>query len=153
MVSLKISCSISSVILKPLKLPERKREEEGGSSFPVWCLSGIFHWPVTQCAVIASRTHQAGRGALCAGYRAPFTGCCIPASSLTQEPVMTKWSTRINGGCLDPFMVLISSIRTLCAFALRAVVCICAFYFFWWKACEYVDAVWLTPEQKQVSVP
>lgn len=91
MVSLKISSFISSAILKPLILPER--EEKGGSSFPVWCLSDIFHWPVTQWAVIASRTHRAGRGIPSIGHRAPLSECCIAASLLSQESEVTKKKT------------------------------------------------------------
>ena len=123
MVSLKISSSISNAILKPL-IFARERGGEGGSSFPVWWLSDIFHWPVTQWAAIASRTHRASRGSPSVGCRAPLTGCCIPASSLTQEPAMTKYSTRIRGWDLDP---LVSCICIVCVFVLNAFMCICAF--------------------------
>lgn len=113
MVSLKISSSISSAILKPLILPERERgreREEARSQCDVYLTFSTGPW--LSGAVIASRTHRASRGSPSIGYRAPLTGCCIPASSLTQEPVMTKYSTRIRGGvwthswCLFPASAL-----------------------------------------------
>lgn len=77
-VSLKISNSISSAILKPLKLPERRTREGAHSQRDVYLAFSTGLW-LSELWLLAEHIRLAG-APLSAGYRAPLTGSCIPAS-------------------------------------------------------------------------
>lgn len=139
MVSLKISSSISSAILKPLILPERERERGGGRKL-VLSVMFIWHFPLVRDSVgcdCEQNTWVASRGSPKAGYRALFTWCCIPASSLTQEPVMTKYPTGIRVNIWSHSWSLFPRICILCG------------YLFWMHSCASVlfivreNALWI----------
>lgn len=122
-VSLKISSSISSAILKPLLLPER---EEAHSQCDVYLTFSTGPW-LSGLWLLAEHIRLAGAlPELATGHRFLDSAFLHPRSHKSQ------WWQNIPpglgvGGYLDAFMVLVSCIRIVFVFVLMACVCICAF--------------------------